>query len=64
MTQAPGGQDGVTAIETGRMHRYNAAFRAARLINGHAVAAPKLQPDRAETGGLPPPAARRAKCPR
>ena len=29
MTQAPGGQDGVTAIETGWMHRYNAAFRAA-----------------------------------
>ena len=40
MTQVPAGQDDVTAIETRRMHRYNAAFRAARLINGHAVSAP------------------------
>ena len=55
---------GLSALVSGHLHRYNPAFRAARLINGHAVAAPKLQPDQAENGGFPPPAARRAKCPR
>ncbi len=40
MMLAPALRMGVTAIETCRMHRYNAAFRAARLINGHAVSAP------------------------
>ena len=50
-----GGMSRDSALVSRWSHRYNPAFRAARLINGHAVAAPKLQPDQAENGGFPPP---------
>ena len=63
MTSLPAGFAD-SPLVTRRSHRYNAAFRAARLINGHAVAAPKLNQIRPTTSGFPPLGRTESKMPK